>query len=454
MSETIAAQFIGGIPGNPATVWASAHAMLEAAQAISIGFDYLQAAGSATPTWTGEASQSFASKVEAGGEKLDTLISALKCGATALEDYAGVLENAKAQAADLRADMDSLIADVKANPTLAATAPAAVFSLTSAYTALVERVKAAALQAAAALGTETDLESASKDKNNTNLQTTELSKSDADRIEEEINDKDSPLNWSENHQGSDIGDCYLLATLYSYSHTSNGQETLRNNVKRIEGTDAFEVTLYDENGSPHKVKAEDYYTYGANNKIDEHIEVPNLMTIYERAYGIYREEKNDDINKGRATDAMETISGGKSKTLDTSDLWFFDDHKYRKSEWEEIEAAVHDGKPVAAGVPSSNGGDVQARVDNDGDGAVDGNSSSYPIVTNHTYSVLSIDDDYVTLRNPQDKNGSHEDGIIRITREDYEKHFSRTYIGATDTSPSGQTPNPSPGPAPTPTKDG
>ena len=81
MSETIAAQFIGGIPGNPATVWASAHAMLEAAQAISIGFDYLQAAGSATPTWTGEASQSFASKVEAGGEKLDTLISALKCGA-------------------------------------------------------------------------------------------------------------------------------------------------------------------------------------------------------------------------------------------------------------------------------------------------------------------------------------------------------------------------------------
>lgn len=164
MSETIAAQFIGGIPGNPATVWASAHAMLEAAQAISIGFDYLQAAGSATPTWTGEASQSFASKVEAGGEKLDTLISALKCGATALEDYAGVLENAKAQAADLRADMDSLIADVKANPTLAATAPAAVFSLTSAYTALVERVKAAALQAAAALGTETDLESASKDK--------------------------------------------------------------------------------------------------------------------------------------------------------------------------------------------------------------------------------------------------------------------------------------------------
>ena len=51
------------------------------------------------------------------------------------------------------------------------------------------------------------------------------------------------------------------------------------------------------------------------------------------------------------------------------------------------------------------------------------------------YTVVDVDDDYVTLKNPWGYNkdqadGQSGNGLIQITREDYEKYFNRTDIGS------------------------
>ena len=57
------------------------------------------------------------------------------------------------------------------------------------------------------------------------------------------------------------------------------------------------------------------------------------------------------------------------------------------------------------------------------------------------YTVVAVDDEYVTLRNPWGHNkpadgyqppaGDRPDGLIRITREEYEQHFNCADIGST-----------------------
>lgn len=60
---------------------------------------------------------------------------------------------------------------------------------------------------------------------------------------------------------------------------------------------------------------------------------------------------------------------------------------------------------------------------------------NYKLVKGHVYTVVDVDDDYVTLKNPWGYNkdqadGQSDNGLIQITREDYEKYFNRTDIGS------------------------
>ena len=56
----------------------------------------------------------------------------------------------------------------------------------------------------------------------------------------------------------------------------------------------------------------------------------------------------------------------------------------------------------------------------------------------HQYTIVAVDDEGVTLRNPWGHNDipkgfssppAGHDGLIRISRADYEKYFSHTTIG-------------------------
>jgi len=92
---------------------------------------------------------------------------------------------------------------------------------------------------------------------------------------------------------------------------------------------------------------------------------------------------------------------------------------------------------------------VRAVVDTNNNGAIDGGDKegNYRLVGGnyrgngknfgHEYTVVDIDDDYVTLKNPWGRNDAeikannqNNNGLIRITREDYERYFNRTDIGS------------------------
>lgn len=222
------------------------------------------------------------------------------------------------------------------------------------------------------------------------------------------------------------------------------------------------LTLYD-NGKPVDVDVDDYYSGGTK----DHQGRPTLMSIYERAYGQHFGFQ-DLADGGRAVDTIPQITHSKSYSVDTwgsEPGWFGltfpkEDHKYDQSEWNNIKSAVDSGQVVVAstrGGSFGNGDTVNAATDTNGDGKIDTKNpgvngeapdqetecrlvggdydhDSKTEKSSHAYTVVDIDDEYVTLRNPWGGNdtpndGRKDGGLIRITREDYEKHFARTDIG-------------------------
>lgn len=97
---------------------------------------------------------------------------------------------------------------------------------------------------------------------------------------------------------------------------------------------------------------------------------------------------------------------------------------------------------TTGGAFSGKGGAVvSSTVDTNGSGRIDGadRQGNYRLVggdyfgkgenDGHAYTVVDIDDDYVTLKNPWGHNDAEYEGdsqsgsgLIRITREDYEKY--------------------------------
>jgi len=165
---------------------------------------------------------------------------------------------------------------------------------------------------------------------------------------------------------------------------------------------------------------DDYYSEGTKDDQGR----PTLMSIYERAYGKrFGFEELD--NGGSPEEAMHQIHYGKNRTQDTwgTPTWIGiplprEDHKYDKNEWNDIEQSVKDGKPVVAYTTNgdfSNGETVDAATDTNDDGKIDtenkgsngepaGETGKHKIVGHHSYTVVGIDDKYVTLLNPWGKN--------------------------------------------------
>lgn len=241
---------------------------------------------------------------------------------------------------------------------------------------------------------------------------------------------------------------------------------LRDNVRWDESKKAFIVTFYKD-GEKKEIEVRHYYDSGNRGW-------PGLINIYEYAYAQLVGES--DFPNGYTGKALESISGKSVRYITTKgggSSWpWEEDHQYTDDQWEEIKQAIKDGKPVVGNTYGGDFGDhedavVEAttdtnddgkvndkdKVDTNQDGVVDDKDTQpkYKIaggVNNkgktegHAYTIVAIDDKYVTLRNPWGSNGKVDsdkqlpgvdedvyDGLIRISREDYEKYFSRTYIG-------------------------
>lgn len=453
----VAAGLIGDIPGHPGGIMLVADSWRAAAKQAGEAAELSGRARTAVPSWDGMAAQAFVARAGELEVGLDGAAAALEAGAGVLEEYSEVLARGKDAVLALREQASAVVLSCVGDPVGAVAGAAALAAISRAYLNVLMEIRLAAANAAGALagimaGPDADTSAGSGDgqppwwmfwrrADEKTKKKVELSPSDIERIKRQA---DGSATWDPARQGG-IGDCYFLAALQAFSLTEDGQRLMRDNVTWDETKGAFVVTFYD-NGRPVQVEVRDYYGDGV-------VGAPSLIHVYERAYGIYVKDYN--LSGGHARDAMEDISGQRAKRIETKgwSLWG-DDHKYAQDEWDEIERALEEGKPVAAATSGGDfsGGDaVRAVADTNDNGRIDAGDQAgdYRIVggeydgndgkDNHAYTVVAIDEEYVTLRNPWGINdtapgysapsGDRPDGLIRISRQDYEKYFAVTDIG-------------------------
>ncbi|TFH50816.1 cysteine protease [Actinomyces viscosus] len=410
----------------------------------------MSSAGSSAPSWQGASAQAFSAAASSLSDELSGRAGELGRGAGVMDAYAGVLERAHGMAAELQAQAARLLVTSITSPATAPACQVAATVITTTFNALLSTVDLAATTAAASLATaaSTGPRSGKNSEPSENKGSTpQLSREDKRRLREQA---DGNGDWDPDAHQTVIGDCYLLATLQGYSQTEDGQQFLRDQVRWDKGKNCFVVTLYD-NGKPVYVDVDDYYSEGTKDDQGR----PTLMSLYERAYGKHFGFQDLDDGGVAEEDAMEVSTGTDAYHVDTwgsEPGWFgwtfpIEDHKYDQGEWDTIKSAVDSGQVVVGtttGGDFNNGNKVTAVTDTNRDGKIDATSAGgndaqsdkeqeLTISDHHSYTVEGIDDNYVTLRNPWGNN-KHPDnvaepgGLIRITREDYEKYFARTGI--------------------------
>ena len=374
-------------------------------------------------------------------------------GARALDLYAQTLDAAAIAAENLRRRAAHALTTAHTDP-----AAATATEITTAWNTLRTTITTVATRTAALLTTtNTDTNDTADTTGDTaNPRTSSGKKTDGppatdekaplsdDDIKRIARQADGSGGWGSPRQGT-LNDCYLLSALQGYSRSADGSQNLRDRVNWDPDKKAFVVTFYDK-GEPVNVDVTDYYTNGAKDPFGK----PTIMSIYERAYGIHYGDKNLD-GGGTGAEAMEAISGEETHSVHTFGFtWGFipwQQHQYTEDEWNGIKNSAQSGKPttgVATGGDfSEDDGIVQATTDANGDLKITDadEQGTYRIAKEHVYTVVAVDDGYVTLRNPWGHNkpadgyqppaGDRPDGLIRITREEYEQRFNCTDIGST-----------------------
>lgn len=372
--DALAGVVVGAVPGCPGGVRALADSWRLTGRALVEGADLAAGARAATASWQGAAARAFTAAATALTGDLDDGAERLEAGARALEGYARVLDRAVVAADQLRAALAPVLAAAQAAPATAPVAVAVIARTAGAWTNILAEVRLAALRTA------TTLQAAADDNNPqagggasgppAPLPTTPLDANDIARIRKEA---DGHRAWSPQARQGQIGDCYLLAALQAYSQTPEGQQHLRDHVRWDEDKQAFVVTLYDH-GRPVDVEVRDTYTNGNRGQT-------SMIDIYERAYGIHYGD-NELANGGvPEEDALEVISSGDAHTLSTwgGSGWFRwprkEDHQYTDAQWDEIQQAVQDGRPVVGLTGRgdfSDGDAVTATTDTNRSGTVGG----------------------------------------------------------------------------------
>lgn len=456
------ADLIEAVPGDPARVREVATSWLETSHTVGEALESTATATRATPSWEGLSARAFAAHATAVGSGLGQVAERMRFGADVLNGYAAFLQLAQAEVEALRAQARCLhtVGGAGALPEMA--------TLVRARADVMTRLHAAALNAAARLqgGSEADAGDSSNGEDNKKGRDPERSKPFGPHGLPWINDQITgkyPVPWSTTKQG-EIGDCFFLAALYSVTQDPEEEKRLRENVTWNEDEKAYEVKLYDSNGEQRVVLVHDYYTNGAYSPGPFN---PSLINIYERAYStLYG---TDYVEGGQPQDALLALTGKRPSKVDNygKALGFipYPGDTYDDDEWEKMEEAVDEERPVVASSGSSSSRMLPGVADVTGDGHVDqsdvdaenGGTRDFEFHSWHGYSVVEMDEDTVTLRNPwanskeagddgfgHDANGdghiiesdgeNHGDrvegtGVIRISREDYEKFFESTEIG-------------------------
>lgn len=257
-----------------------------------------------------------------------------------------------------------------------------------------------------------------------------LTEADVRRIMKDL----ESLDMSKVDQG-EIGDCYMLATLAGVLNSPEGRAFVRKQIEPHYGRngkiDGFFVTLYDRHFltgevTTRKVLVRDVYTHGVGERhvMGKHVTyVPSIGSLYETAYGQIHPGGTRlsyiqrGIKGGFHADAYEAITGLSSVSVASENVGDMENREYAPLSKQEIINAVNNGQAVTTQTQLS--GELKPH---------DGKQIS----TAHVYTVISADEENLTLRNPWGHNnetGEPKDGVFIISWDEYADRFVTTSWG-------------------------
>lgn len=434
--------FIGELPGKPDRLFATAARLRSnAGEAADIHSDVRRSDGFA-PNWKGKSAAAFNVSKNVQSEDLAVLSGGLSDGAESLEAFAWILSERKKAVAEQRAILKDYDRQVNEAPDadkkkVYDDLKDSASRIRAEYHNTFKQTEEDATVCAAEMRKHLHIEPLNRNNGTSIGRRTDLSDDDIKRINGQLENPDPNLV----NQGS-IGDCYYLASLAAIMQTDKGDEWLRSCVKphydEAGRQDGYLVTVYDDplhpdSSASQTVLVTDVYQNGVKGKDGE----PSLASIFESAYGQIHPggtagstPNGQGIGSGRSTDAMKDITGEEAKRIDRNEGFIGLFSGYSEEQRTEIGNAAKD-HPVVADTNASLPG-----FDKDGNGkatvTINGQPQTINIVSNHSYTVVSSDNNGVTMRNPWGLNQTDgEDAPAEFTMswEDFEKYYGDVAIG-------------------------
>lgn len=233
------------------------------------------------------------------------------------------------------------------------------------------------------------------------------------------------------NQGA-MGDCYAVSGMASMAATPAGQNLIQNAIsKTSDSPPTYDVKMFSPDGKPITISVDGSMVNdgvrGTDNKT-------NWSSVLEKAYAKYNDQFDIDqssatgyagiANGGYAGDFLTAMTGKSSEYSGpfTSNGQSVDPSDVKQS----IESSLASGKFVEATSNSSSSNSDKDVIGTTGDGT--------SIMGSHAYSVLGVDGDTVTLRNPWGNKGNanagankSDPGTITMSMQDFVKNFQNMF---------------------------
>lgn len=239
-----------------------------------------------------------------------------------------------------------------------------------------------------------------------------------------------------------IGDCYYLASLAALAQTPEGQAKLaamiRPHYDENGDIDGFLVNVPTDPDNPNDAPGREVFVHSKYLNGATQGGRVGAYSILEAAWGQNHPGGSNDsddtppgMTSGLPANTLKMITGNQPELILSSPT---NSAGYSSTERDTIIAASAQQQPIVSSTSSS-----QGDFDNHGvalvEASVGGQEVELKLYKSHAYTMVSADENGVTLCNPHNRNRDSSDNEIdatfTISWETYEKYYGRTTIGST-----------------------
>lgn len=446
------ASFINDAPGNASAVLQLADQWDAYALKCDSGADEISHAQTLVPSWKGEARDSFDKSIERQRNRYINIGGDATTGSSAISTYGWEIHAAQSYIENLRYEAALLDRHLATAQITSVSEYMTVFMecyqkanvLVAEATKRIMQVKRAANQCAADLLRTVHIEPVQIGKKGPNEggQMGQLSQDEIAQIQQDLEAlKNGTFDWEGMEQGY-IGDCYYLASLAALAQTPEGQAKLaamiRPHYDENGDIDGFLVDVPTDPDNPNDAPGREVFVHSKYLNGATQGGRVGAYSILEAAWGQNHPGGSNDsddtppgMTSGLPANTLKMITGNQPELILSSPT---NSAGYSSTERDTIIAASAQQQPIVSSTSSS-----QGDFDNHGvalvEASVGGQEVELKLYKSHAYTMVSADENGVTLCNPHNRNRDSSDNEIdatfTISWETYEKYYGRTTIGST-----------------------